>query len=84
MAQELCTIDGLTYVSLVDGAELPADQPEGITALPVTLTPALLDQIRTVSAQARFVQSVLDSEGQSPYSDASRAWAAAEKARLGV
>lgn len=84
MGQELCTIDGLTYVALPDGAVLPAAQPEGITALPVTLTPALLDQIKTVSAQARFIQSVIDSSGPEPYSDESRVWAAAEKARLGL
>ena len=40
---ELATIDGITYVSLPDGASLPANQPEEIAASiqTVTLTPAL-------------------------------------------
>jgi len=84
MGQELCEIEGLTYVVLPDGVVLPTDQPEGIVPLLVTLTPALLDQIKTVSAQARFIQSVIDSTGTEPYSDESRVWASAEKARLGL
>lgn len=50
-ATELCTLDGWTYVSLPDGVDLPADQPEEIThtITPVTLDGELREQIKAAS-----------------------------------
>lgn len=56
---ELATLaDGLTYVSLPDGAVLPADQPDEIAASiinPVTLTPAQIAELRLESPHVRLV-----------------------------
>lgn len=46
---ELATVDGITYVSIPDGAVLPASQPEEIAASivnPAVLTSDLLDRLR--------------------------------------
>ena len=50
-ATELAVLDGWTYVSLPDGEELPADQPEEIahTITPVTLDDELREQIKSAS-----------------------------------
>lgn len=50
-ATELAELDGWTYVSLPDGEELPADQPEEIahTITPVTLDDELREQIKSAS-----------------------------------
>lgn len=56
---ELATIDGITYVSLPDGAVLPVDQPTEIAAtiLAVTLTEALRDAIKAVSPHTRLISA---------------------------
>lgn len=56
---ELATVEGATYVSLPDGAALPAEQPpeiaESITA--VTLTDALRDAIKAASPHVRLINA---------------------------
>ena len=51
------TIDGITYVSLPDGASLPANQPEEIAASiqTVTLTPALREAIKAASPHCQLI-----------------------------
>ncbi|MGZ8927131.1 MAG: hypothetical protein ACXW03_01605 [Methylobacter sp.] len=64
---ELATIDGITYVSLPDGAVLPAGQPAEIAASiqTVTLTDAQKTAIKAVSPHvalinARVIERVRD------------------------
>lgn len=55
---ELATLaDGLTYVSLPDGAVLPIAQPSEISAsiAPVVLTAALRDAIKRASPHVRLI-----------------------------
>lgn len=51
---ELCTIDGITYVAVPDGVQLP-EQPPEITIEPVTLTPELKAAIRAESTHCQFI-----------------------------
>jgi len=76
-ATELATIGGVTYVSIPDGAVLPSDQPAEIagTITPVTLTPELAQKL----IDANLYLQHLDAAGPSE-----AAWAATEKARLGI
>lgn len=57
LGTELATIDGVTYVSLPDGATLPLNQPEEIVASieTVTLTPTLREAIKTASPHCRLI-----------------------------
>ena len=56
LGTELCTIDGLTYVSIPDGISLPVDQPPEIgTPHVVTLTDALKAQIKAASPHVRLI-----------------------------
>lgn len=57
LGTELATVDGVTYISLPDGATLPAGQPEEIAAsiAPVTLTDALRDAIKAASPHVRLI-----------------------------
>ena len=54
---ELATIEGLTYVSLPDGATLPEDQPQEIVGsiATVTLTDALRSAIKAASPHVRLI-----------------------------
>jgi hypothetical protein len=55
---ELCTLEGVTYVSLPDGAALPENQPEEIADSivdPVTVTEELRYQILGASPHARLI-----------------------------
>ena len=52
---ELATIDGVTYVSLPDGAILPP-QPAEITVDPVELTPELKTAIAEASPHVRLIR----------------------------
>ena len=54
---ELCTLDGLTYISGPD--ELPA-QPEQITVEPVELTAELRDQIKAASPHVQLIQQRME------------------------
>jgi hypothetical protein len=51
---ELCTIDGVTYVSVPDGITLPA-QPEQITVEEVALTDELKAAIRLASPHVQLI-----------------------------
>ena len=51
---ELCTIDGVTYVSVPDGITLPT-QPEQITVEEVTMTDELKAAIRVASPHVQLI-----------------------------
>ncbi|MEI7816176.1 MAG: hypothetical protein WCI45_03180 [Desulfuromonadales bacterium] len=51
---ELCTIEGLTYISIPDSVALPA-QPEQVVLTEVALTPELADAIKAVSPHVRLI-----------------------------
>lgn len=51
---ELCTIDGITYLSVPDGVTLP-DQPREIELTPITLSPELREQIKAASPHAQLI-----------------------------
>ena len=53
-ATELCTIAGITYVSVPDTMPLP-EQPPELDIKPVTLTPELKAAIRTESTHCQFI-----------------------------
>ncbi len=57
LGTELATIEGVTYVSLPDGATLPTDQPQeiGASIATVTLTDALRDAIKAASPHVRLI-----------------------------
>ena len=59
LGAELCTIDGVTYVSLPDGAVLPTEQPTEIQAsiqtLPAPLPETLREQIKAASPHVRLI-----------------------------
>ena len=57
LGTELATIDGVTYVSLPDGATLPTEQPSEISAsiATVTLTDALRAEIKAASPHVRLI-----------------------------
>jgi hypothetical protein len=115
LGTELATVDGVTYVSLPDGAVLPADQSSEIaaTVAAVTLTPALRLAISNASPHVALIQTrvrekirekfsledevgLLRSKLRAPaianpafdaydtFAESARAWAAAEKTRLGL
>jgi len=51
---ELCTIDGITYVAVPDGLDLP-EQPPEITVEPADLTAELKAAIRAESPHCAFI-----------------------------
>lgn len=54
LATELCEIDGVTYVAVQDGIDLPP-QPQEITVEPVTLTDDLVALIKQASPAVRLI-----------------------------
>lgn len=64
---ELATVDGTTYVSLPDGATLPA-QPDEINAKPVTLTPTLKADIEDASPHVRLIRQLVSEKIAERYS----------------
>ena len=64
---ELATVDGTTYVSLPDGATLPA-QPDEINAKPVTLTPTLKADIEDASPHVRMIRQMVSDKIAERYS----------------
>lgn len=59
-ALELCALDGLTYVTVPDGAMLPEQHPE-ITLEPVTVDYGLRDRIKKTSRAVQLIdQAVID------------------------
>ncbi len=55
---ELCEIEGVTYVAVPDGVQLP-EQPPEITIEPATLTPELKSAIRAASTHCTFIDERL-------------------------
>lgn len=54
--EEIATIDGITYVCVPDGVELPEQFPQIADSIqPVTLTPELREQIKAASPQCRMI-----------------------------
>ncbi len=53
---ELATIEGITYIGLPDGVELPA-QPDGITVVEVEPTEDLLGQLKRLSPHYQLINS---------------------------
>lgn len=54
VGQEIATVDGYTYVSLPDGATLPA-QPAEITVEPVTVTETVKAEISAASPHVHLI-----------------------------
>lgn len=63
-------MDGITYISLPDGATLPADQPAEIAAsvAEVTLTDALREAIKAASPQVRVINAMVGEKIAEQYS----------------
>lgn len=71
LGTELATLpDGLTYVSLPDGAALPVGQPAEIAAsiVTVTLTDALKESIKAASPHTRLIAQRMQDKIRATYS----------------
>lgn len=70
LGQEIATVDGTTYVSLPDGATLPADQPAEIAASiqTVTLSEPLREAIKAASPQVRVINAMVAEKIAAQYS----------------
>ena len=64
---ELCTIDGVTYVSVPDSVTLP-DQPAELTITEATITPELRDAIKAESPHCRLITERMEMRISSKYS----------------
>lgn len=64
---ELCTLGGITYLSVPDGVTLP-DQPPEIELTPVTLSPELREQIKAASAHAALIAECMIQRIRARYS----------------
>lgn len=66
---ELATLEGLTYVSLPDGAMLPAEQPAEIAASiqTVTLTDALRESIKAASPHVCLIVARMQEKIRAAY-----------------
>lgn len=67
IGNELATIDGVTYVAIPNGIELPA-QPSEITVTPVTLTAEQKSDISAASPLARLINQQVKESIASKYS----------------
>ena len=65
---ELATIDGTTYVSVPDGAQLPA-QPAQITVVPVQLDDALKTALRAASPPLQLIDRQVVEQIRSRYTE---------------
>lgn len=67
---ELATIDGTTYVSLPDGATLPASQPQEIAAsiAEAAVTDTLREAIKAASPQVRVINAMVTEKIAASYS----------------
>ncbi len=70
LGQEIATVDGITYVSLPDGATLPTDQPAEIAASiqTVTLSEPLREAIKAASPQVRVINAMVTEKIAAQYS----------------
>lgn len=76
---ELCTLDGVTYVAVPTGAELP-EQPAEITAVEVVLTPELRNQIKAASSHCALIAERMEMRIRAKYSQSDEQYFA----RIGV
>lgn len=76
---------GMTYVAVPESAEIPADQPAGISATRLRVTTSLLNLLTAISPHAAHIkrqQARRQSEGQSEVS--AQAWADEQMAAIGL
>ena len=64
---ELCTLGGVTYVSVPDSVTLP-DQPAELTITEATITPELRDAIKAESPHCRLITERMEMRISSKYS----------------
>ena len=64
---ELCTLEGVTYVSVPDSVTLP-DQPAELTITEATITPELRDAIKAESPHCRLITERMEMRISSKYS----------------
>ena len=64
---ELCTLEGVTYVSVPDSVTLP-DQPAELTITEATITPELREQIKAASPHCRLITERMEMRISSKYS----------------
>ncbi len=64
---ELCTLEGVTYVSVPDSVTLP-DQPAELTITQATITPELRDAIKAESPHCRLITERMEMRISSKYS----------------
>lgn len=76
---ELCTLEGVTYVSVPDSVTLP-DQPAELTITEATITPELREQIKAASPHCALIAERMEMRIRSKYSLSDEAYFA----RIGV
>lgn len=76
---ELCTLEGVTYVSVPDSVTLP-DQPAELTITETTITPELREQIKAASPHCALIAERMEARIRSKYSLSDEAYFA----RIGV
>ena len=76
---ELCTLGGVTYVSVPDSVTLP-DQPTELTITEATITPELREQIKAASPHCALIAERMEARIRSKYSLSDEAYFA----RIGV
>ena len=64
---ELCTLEGVTYVSVPDSVTLP-DQPAELTITEATITPELREQIKAASPHCALIAERMEARIRSKYS----------------
>ena len=64
---ELCTLEGVTYVSVPDSVTLP-DQPTELTITEATITPELRDQIKAASPHVALIAKRMEQRIRERYS----------------
>ena len=64
---ELCTLEGVTYVSVPDSVALP-DQPAELTITETTITPELRDQIKAASPHVALIAKRMEQRIRERYS----------------
>ena len=64
---ELCTLEGVTYVSVPDSVTLP-DQPAELTITETTITPELREQIKAASPHCALIAERMEARIRSKYS----------------
>ena len=64
---ELCTLEGVTYVSVPDSVTLP-DQPAELTITEATITPELREQIKAASPHCALIAKRMEQRIRERYS----------------